>query len=383
MSQVVADGVVVGEGAVGKPFVLAHLSDPHLGPLPPPRVRELASKRLLGYINWRRSRSHIHRADALDAITRDLRGERPDHVAVTGDLVNIALPAEFAHARRWLEGLGPPAEVSVVPGNHDAYVAAADLHRDPHWAPYMAGDDALSGSDGRHAPSPLVGEGRGGGSGGCGDAIPPLATPTPGPSPAEPRYSEGSATQQSDRSRQQPTSIGGGEKTLFPYLRRRGPVALIGVSTAIATPPFMATGRLGEQQIARVAEMLDASRTLFRVVMIHHPPITLASAHHKRLVDARAFRQVIAAVGAELIIHGHDHVHALASIEGNGGRVPVVGVPSASASADIKHHAGAYNLYRIGGDPGGWRCEVVSRGLRPSGAVTEINRFTLSWSGNA
>ena len=164
-------------------------------------------------------------------------------------------------------------------------------------------------------------------------------------------------------------------------------MALIGVSTAIATPPFMATGRLGEQQISRLADMLGALRTanLFRVVMIHHPPIDPPSAHHKhkRLIDARAFRQAIAAVGAELIIHGHDHVHALASIEGNGGRVPVVGVPSASASAGIKHQAGAYNLYRIGGSPGGWRCEVVSRGLRPSGAVAELNRFALSWSGNA
>jgi 3',5'-cyclic AMP phosphodiesterase CpdA len=318
VSQVVVGDVAVGEETVGKPFVLAHLSDPHLGPLPPPGVRELASKRLIGYINWRRTRHRIHRADALDAITRDLRGQRPDHVAVTGDLVNIALPAEFVHARRWLEGLGLPADVSVVPGNHDAYVAAAGLHRDQHWSPYMTGD----------APDATA---------------------------------------------------------AFPYLRRRGPVALIGVSTAIATPPFMATGRLGEQQIARVAEMLSALRTadLFRVVMIHHPPIAPPSAHHKRLIDARAFRQAIATVGAELIIHGHDHVHALASIEGNGGRVPVVGVPSASASASIKHHAGAYNLYRISGGSGGWRCEVVLRGLRPSGAVAELNRFALSWSGKA
>src|SRR5215831_13148686 len=33
------------------------------------------------------------------------------------------------------------------------------------------------------APSPLVGEGWGGGSGYCGKALPPLPTPTPDPSP--------------------------------------------------------------------------------------------------------------------------------------------------------------------------------------------------------
>src|SRR6266436_4465831 len=80
---------------MSEPFVLAHLSDPHLGPLPQPGVRELASKRLFGYINWRRSRRRLHRRDALDAVTRDLLGRQPDHVAITGDLVNIALPAEF------------------------------------------------------------------------------------------------------------------------------------------------------------------------------------------------------------------------------------------------------------------------------------------------
>jgi 3',5'-cyclic AMP phosphodiesterase CpdA len=299
---------------MSKPFVLAHLSDPHLGPLPRPAVRELASKRLVGYINWQRGRRRVHLRDALDAVTSDLHGARPDHVAVTGDLVNIALPAEFTHARRWLETLGRPDDVSVVPGNHDAYVAGAGVHRDLHWLPYMTGD----------AP-------------------------------------------------------GGAEDTLFPYVRRRGPVALVGVSTAVPTPPFMATGRLGGPQIARIAKLLDALRTegLFRIVMIHHPPVP--AAHHKCLTDAVAFQRALAGAGAELIIHGHDHAHSLIWIDGKDSRVPVIGVPSASVSARAQKRAGAYNLYLIGGRPGAWTCEVVSRGLCPSGAVAEVNRFPLSW----
>jgi carbon-monoxide dehydrogenase large subunit len=39
-----------------------------------------------------------------------------------------------------------------------------------------------------------------------------LGRAAPNPSPAEPRYSEGSAARQCDRSRQQPTSVGGGEE---------------------------------------------------------------------------------------------------------------------------------------------------------------------------
>jgi 3',5'-cyclic AMP phosphodiesterase CpdA len=309
-------------------------------------VRELASKRLVGYINWRRGRHRLHRRDALDAITRDLHGTRPDHVAVTGDLVNIALPAEFDHARRWLETLGQAADVSVVPGNHDAYVAAAALHRDQHWSPYMAGDDVV-------CPASPLGEVEV--SRGYNGKLPITSAPFPGLPPTTP----------------------------FPYLRRRGPVALIGVSTAIATPPFMATGKVGEQQIACVAKMLAelGKESAFRVVMIHHPP--LPSARHKCLIDAAAFQRTLAAVGAELVIHGHDHAHSLVWIAGDGGRVPVIGVPSASASVSTKKRAGAYNLYLVGGGRGAWTCEVVSRGLRPSGAVAELNRFALSWSGNA
>ncbi len=306
---------------MSKSFVLAHLSDPHLGPLPRPAVRELASKRLVGYLNWQRGRRRLHLRDALDALTRDLLGAKADHVAVTGDLVNIALPDEFVHARRWLDTLGRPADVSVVPGNHDAYVAGAGIHRDRHWLPYMAGDEPAAARSGLE-----------------------------------------------------------GEETPFPYVRRRGPVALVGVSTAVPTRPFMATGRLGEPQIARLAKILEASRSdgLFRVIMIHHPPVP--AAHHKCLTDAAAFQHVLADVGAELIIHGHDHVHSLIWIGGRGARIPVIGVPSASAAAAANKRAGAYNLYLIGGRPGAWTCEVASRGLRPSGAVAEINRFPLSWS---
>jgi 3',5'-cyclic AMP phosphodiesterase CpdA len=309
---------------MSKLFVLAHLSDPHLGPLPQPAVRELASKRLLGYINWQRGRKRVHHRDALDAVTHDLHDAKPDHVAVTGDLVNIALPAEFVNARRWLDSLGPPADVSVVPGNHDAYVSGAGVHRDPHWRPYMSGDRAS-------ATAP----------------------------PAE-------------RSRAR-------EDIPFPYVRRRGPVALVGVSTAVPTAPFMATGRLGAAQIDAVAKILDELRTegLFRIVMLHHPPAP--SARHKCLTDAAPFQRALAGAGAELIIHGHDHVHSLIWIGGKGVRVPAIGVPSASASAAAKR-AGAYNLYLIGGCPGAWTCEVVSRGLRPSGAVAELNRYPLSWS---
>src|SRR5262245_50154103 len=98
------------------PFVLAHLSDPHLAPLPRPRLAELAGKRAIGYLNWLRKRRAMHRTDVLARIVADLKAQAPDHIAVTGDLTNISLPNEFAPARTWLDGLGPSSGVTLVPG---------------------------------------------------------------------------------------------------------------------------------------------------------------------------------------------------------------------------------------------------------------------------
>jgi 3',5'-cyclic AMP phosphodiesterase CpdA len=126
--------------------------------------------------------------------------------------------------------------------------------------------------------------------------------------------------------------------------------------------------------------MLDAAKAekLFRVVMIHHPPVSQAS-RHKILLDADIFKRVIAARGAELVLHGHDHRAKLNYLDGsNGTRVPAAGVPSASAAPGTTHDAAAYNLYRIDGAAGAWTCEVIARGMDAGGAVKEQQRMMLS-----
>lgn len=122
-------------------FRLAHFSDPHL---PPPKLRlgwrDLASKRLLSRIAWRRKRRR-HRAEVLAGLVADVRAQAPDHVALTGDLTNFSTPEEFAAARLWLEGVGQADSVTVSPGNHDALVR--DRGDDPFaaWRDWL-GDDA-------------------------------------------------------------------------------------------------------------------------------------------------------------------------------------------------------------------------------------------------
>src|SRR5665213_3947288 len=123
-------------------FALAPLSDPHLPPLPAARLAELAGKRALGYLNWTRKRYKYHLRDVLDTLVSDLQAQAPDHIAVTGDLVNLALEAEFAPARAWLESVGAADRVTFVPGNHDAYVHATQHRFAEAWRSYLDGDIA-------------------------------------------------------------------------------------------------------------------------------------------------------------------------------------------------------------------------------------------------
>ncbi|TMJ04078.1 MAG: metallophosphoesterase [Alphaproteobacteria bacterium] len=303
-------------------FLLAHLSDPHLGPIPTPRLRELANKRGLGLINWYRKRHRHHRADALDAIVADMKAQAPDHIAVTGDLVNISLDEEFARAARWLDTLGKPQDVTLTPGNHDAYIRHAAGHAAEHWGDFMRGDPHPN-------PPPLAGEGR-----------------------------EGA----------------------FPFVRRRGPLAIVALTTSLPTGPFMATGQLGGEQLARLAGILIAlaREPAFRVVLIHHPPTHARSHYMKRLIDAPILRALLAEHGAELLLHGHDHEHRVHWLDGPRSRIPAVGVPSASAIVEGDDEPAAYNLFHIDGGPGAWQCEMVLRGLRAGhGGVTELKRERL------
>ena len=166
----------------------------------------------------------------------------------------------------------------------------------------------------------------------------------------------------------------------FPFVRRRGPLAIIGLTTSLPTGPLMATGRLGGEQLARLAEILIAlaREPLFRVVLIHHPPIPNRRHYMKRLIDGAMFRAMIAEHGAELILHGHNHEQQLMWLDGPRGRIPAVGVPSASAIISTHDEPAAYNLYRIDGAPGAWQCEMISRGLSDGRAgISELTRQTL------
>jgi 3',5'-cyclic AMP phosphodiesterase CpdA len=301
-------------------FTLVHLSDVHLTPTAGLPARHWNVKRGLGYINWRNGRKHLHLTSVADLIAADARAQNPDHIAVTGDLANFGLPGEYATALTWLKNLGDPDMVSVVPGNHDIYSGRLGHLCLTTWAPYMQGN-------------------------------------------------EGAAQQVPAR---------------FPYVRKHGPVALVGLNSAVPTPPFVAAGRLGDDQIRAAGEVLErlGAEGFIRVVMIHHPPLPGLAPPRRALADADAFAATLDRAGADLVLHGHNHRQMLSWRTHSGRGIPVLGVASASAGLARAHKdepLARSHVLRIRRDAGAVTIDCETRGLATEGGeIVSLGRQTLS-----
>jgi 3',5'-cyclic AMP phosphodiesterase CpdA len=269
---------------------LAHCSDLHLLSHDGAGLMKLANKRWIGAANLLSNRSRHYHVAAFDQMIDDLNAQDIDHVLCTGDVTNLALEQEFAFARGKFDKLdGGPEHVTVIPGNHDAYVAEGLEFFGKFF-------DEFSRTDpGWEWPNADAGE-------------------------------------------------------RWPIVRIRGPVALIGVTTSRATPWFTAYGRVGDAQLARLDQVLADPRLAgkVRIVAVHHPPAGRAAKSVIRgLRDHAAFAEVIAKHGADLIVHGHEHRDMREVLAGPAGDVPVRGVASGTYYHDKPHRTARYRIYEI------------------------------------
>ena len=274
---------------------LAHCSDLHLLSHDGARWLDLANKRWLGAVNLLTNRSRHYHVAAFEQMVDDLNAQGIDHVLCTGDVTNLALEQEFRFARARFDKLaGGPTEVTVIPGNHDAYVAEGIAHFATAFDEYHRSDPGWDWTD---------------------------------------------ATDPEDDLR-------------WPIVRIRGELALVGVTTSRATPWFTAYGRVGAGQLARLGKALvdDRLRGKVRVVAIHHPPAgKRAESRIRGLRDHADFAKVIAAAGADLIVHGHEHRCMLEHLDGPNGPIPVRGIASGTYLHDKPERTARYRIFEIDG----------------------------------
>ena len=285
-------------------FMLAHLSDLHLADPHGSRFFDFLNKRFFGYLKWRLKRKSGHHNEILTGMIQDIRNAQPDHIVVTGDLTHLGLAAEYARAKKLLESLGSASDVTIIPGNHDAYVEGVLDCRLVDWMDYMV-------SDGKKA---------------C------------------------DKTDTADN-------------LIFPSLRVRNGVAIIGVSSAQPCSTFLAVGCVGNEQLQRLQKLLieAGQKGLFRIVLIHHPPKSGVVSWRKRLTDAEAFQKTLQDYGAELILHGHSHHPSRTYLETSDSRIPVIGVPSASAASKNPKRSARYHLYQLSPNADRWDIKVCTR----------------------
>ena len=297
------------DNQASSPIALAHISDPHLSCMEAIRARDLLGKRLLGFLRWKLQRQSGHSDRLLSALQTDLKKSNPDHIAVTGDLTHLSLPAEFDKAGQWLRTLGAPSRVSVIPGNHDAYVHTNWHQTIARWTKYMCSDTARD----------------------------------------------------DDRTIENIDQI-------FPSLRIRGCVALIGVCTAQPSPPHLAVGNIGKIQLNRLGEILSQTARLnyYRVLLIHHPPTFGTVSWRKRLTDASSLQSLLADLGVELILHGHSHRTHQGYLNGPSGKIPVMGATSITSLDRRPERRARYCIYHISPGAKDWNIRIRARIYSPS-----------------
>lgn len=280
-------------------------------PMPKPTLLELTGIRILGLSSWQLSRKKIHKLQVFRAFEKDIKAQNIDHYAFSGDLVNIASRAEMRRATAWMKAFAPADKMSYVPGNHDAYTEDAIANVLHYWKDYM-----LSCAQGADMLAEL--------------SIKPNEDVPHGP---------------------------------FPYLRIFGRVALVGINSGVASPPFMATGELGASQRGRLSRILTYLKKegYFRVVMIHHPPLPRMTPNVRALKDCADLNKILTEEGAELVLYGHNHKNKITNITNKHGPSLMIGVSSASALATSHKPAASYNQILIDQSKKGWQVNLLKR----------------------
>jgi 3',5'-cyclic AMP phosphodiesterase CpdA len=252
-----------------------------------PTLRDLLTKRALGWANLLLLRRRRHVFTLIERTVEDLRRDPPDHLLVGGDVVNLGLPVEFAASRAVLDDCGlPPDRISAVPGNHDRYTE--DAHRNKLFETYFG--DFTTG---------LV----------------PFAD------------------------------------DLFPFLRPRDGFTVIGLCSGWPASPIQARGTIGPKQLDRLRIVLahPLARPPL-LVLLHHPPLPYARPLEQwlnGLHDWRRLLELLAGTGAT-VLHGHRHLSLHWLVETRRGPLRVIGAPSTSDKGSLNERTRGYHRYRFG-----------------------------------
>lgn len=302
---------------------IAHVSDPHVLSRTGAHWRSIVfNKRVTGYANLVLRRGRVHRRHYLLAVLA-AAAEQSDHLVVTGDITNLSLEHEYEEACALLADAAQRTEVTVVPGNHDIYLPSTNEGRrfPHHFAPFMQSD------------------------------LPELACDLPaGP---------------------------------FPCVKLRGPLAFIGLSSAVPRPPFVAAGYLGHSQLEALEHILShaAVRDRTPILLVHHPPVDSRSRLvqlRDGLVDGAALRMVLERLARGLVLYGHLHVRRRCTLRTMAGALDVIGASGAALDHQDPSIRAGFNRYVF--DDSGTLVSIEAHVADARGGGFQVQRIDQSAS---
>lgn len=128
----------------------------------------------------------------------------------------------------------------------------------------------------------------------------------------------------------------------YPIIARYGSIAVIGINTAVPTPPFFANGQVGNYQLNQIRYALQRLKkdNLFRIVILHHPPVSGIVSERKALKDRKKLQKILYEEGVEIILFGH--VHRTITRKFLNTNIPMLGIASASSNSSRPYHQAAW-----------------------------------------
>ncbi len=272
---------------------VGHVSDLHYWAFDNVKPLELLNKRLVGGVNIALNRAKKHDNKIATLALKQLDEEKVDHIAISGDLTNLAFPCEYDEAARQVYSIEDAEHrVSIIPGNHDYYTA--DTVREKRFENAFA---SILKSD-------------------------------------LPQY------------------LGNDH---YPYCRFVGDdVAVIGLNSGLITPPFFAQGRVKEDELSRLKALLNDSAltSRFVIVQVHHHllPHTHKLEKMRVLINADEVLTLLRECKVPLVLHGHNHISNIDTLPHLNGDKDIV-ISGCSSSSYVGHkkkaHRATFNIYKV------------------------------------
>lgn len=268
--------------------------------------------RFAGLIDWMIKRRSFFSNKIRERLREDILCQEFDALVIAGDLTTLALSIEFKQAIDFVDSLKfSPANILVIPGNHDAYLLSSLKHSvfEHVFSSYIEdfNKDAVL--------NPYK-----------GTTLRDLAHGN-----ISPRYEYWPQTR------------------IIQSKDSKTTIRLVGLNSAIPSLPLTSWGKLGNQQLSKLNSLLADNEHVPTVISVHHPPALSVEEKRKRLIDGNQLLEICRNSSANIkaIVHGHLHRLEFHTVQGVHGELPIIGAPSSVAMTTDRSRAARYPVIEL------------------------------------